>query len=232
MRKFHALSMALFMTAPTTAEAAAINDPELDPGAGAGEISPTEAVSLPDTTEGNRGPSRTANSSGNDGDPTKVLHGDAGEIINSVDESPIIANSTNAFSQMAYDRLSPMTEVEVKLNRTVEKIYDAKPVFTELLGTDNVKEGPFNSAFRSIVFKYPEAHGQRACLVYRDGRCRLLASGSTYGDWYGQAQDPEVAMAAIVYFDQRLSAQNPYVSIRWYKKAELPEMRVAVDDSL
>lgn len=198
-------------------------------GYGAGEIG-TEEV-FPDTTEGNRGPSRTANSSGNIGDPTVELHGDAGTIVEgSASDEPVIPNSTNAVTDMAYQRLSPATEVIIKLERTLAKDYDVRPFFVELLGTTNVTPGPMNSAFRSINFKFPEGHGQRAIIVYRDGTAKLLASGTGYADWYAQTRDPDVACAAIAYFDQRPTAENPFVAIRWYKRDELPAVAVEAND--
>lgn len=187
---------------------------------------------LPDTTEGNRGPSRTANSSGNSGDPTVELHGDAGTVVDSAEDAPTIPNSTNAVTELAFARLSPTGEVVVKMDRTIAKEFDIRPLFVDVLGTTNVEKGPMNSAFRSINFKYPDAHGQRACIAYRDGTVKFLASGTSYDDWYNQSRDESVAFAAIVYFDQNKQSKNPFVSIRWYKKAELPEVTDQGNDDL
>lgn len=239
MKSLHmALLMGSLMTArdadiAATAGNAAAQEPsnvDLPISGVAGEIGTQEV--LPDPTEGNRGPSRTANSSGNVGDPTMELHGDAGEVIRSPQTEPVIANSTNAVTDLAYNRLAPMTEVVVKLDREVTSTFDVKPVFTELLGTTNISAGPYNTAIRSNVYAFREGHGQRAAIIYRDGTCRLLPSGSTYYDWYGQVQKDDVALCAIVYFDQRKTAENPFVAVRWYKKAELPAVATDIDDSL
>lgn len=196
----------------------------------AGVINAEETMTLPDTTEGNRGPSNTTR---NNGDPTKPITTPIPEVEEPEGEGqPTIGNSTNAVTDHAYNTLSPMHEVTLKITREVAKGYDVKPAFVEALGTDNVEPGPFNSAFRSIVFKYPEAHGQRACIVYKDGTLKFLASGTNYYDWYAMSREDSVACAAIVYFNQSPAADNPYVSVRWYKKDELPTVVTDGDDSL
>lgn len=196
----------------------------------AGVINPDEAMALPDTTEGNRGPSNTTR---NNGDPTKPITTPVPVVEQPEGEGkPTIGNSTNALTDHAYHTLSPQHEVTLHISREIKKSYDVKPAFVEALGTDNVEPGPFNSAFRSIVFKYPEAHGQRACVAYKDGTLKFLASGTSYSDWYAMSREENVACAAIVYFNQSPSADNPYVSVRWYKKDELPEVTTAGDDSL
>lgn len=181
-----------------------------------------------DTTEGQRGDSNTTRSNG---DPAAVIMGNEGEVVQNIEEGHNIPNSTNAVTELAFNRLTPMTEVTVASGREIGQTYDLKPLFTEVLGTTNITPGVFNTAFRSINFRYPENKGQRACVVYKDGTVKFLSSGTSYADWYGQSRGDNVAAAAIIYFDQRQSAENPFVSVRWYKKNELPSVNV-VDDSL
>ena len=172
-----------------------------------------------DPTEGNRGPSNTTR---NNGDPTAVIIGDPGEEVAPEPEAGTqIPNSTNAVTDLARARLTPTQEVVVNLGHTVTNDFEVPGVFQSLLGTNNVKRGPNNTAIRSNVYAWKEDAGQRAIIVMKDGNVHLLPQGTDYTTAYARAQEEGVAFFAIAYFKQNLSADNPFVSIRWYMRSEM-----------
>ena len=232
MKKLYSLILPALLLAPTTGDAAGAGGEIIDPALGnastnlldgqPGEVADeaARAVAL-DPTEGNRGQSRNTN---NNGDPFTTITGDAGEQVTQ-EGAPtnVIPNSTNAVSDLARERLLPATEVVINLHMEVRADYDVPTVFQRLLGTNNVKQGPNNTAIRSNVYSWKEDSGQRAIIVMKDGNVHLLPYGIDYASCYARAQEEGVAFFAIAYFKQNLSADNPFVSIRWYTK---PEMQV------
>ncbi len=168
------------------------------------------------------------------GDPTAVLHEPVPDVSESeVSSGESIGNSTNALTVHCMTVLGGRTdEVRIETGVAIEGYSDLDKAFQRALGTTNIEQGAYNTAIRSNNYKYTGGHGQRAAVVEKDGTVVLLPNGTKYAAYYRASQDDNVAASAIIYFDQRETADNPFVSVRKYRKRDLPKPAGSDDDSL